>query len=210
MYAYYAEDSATSVPLSLWELRQRQLRVLRGQEVDPTRIVHIVDPVLLPSMPPWLRWAFQWRGLDVDMSFAEERLIPRSNFLEQKWPLPLNNGKAGWSWTGFDVWTDADVPAEPIHPNLITRHGNFEWTLNQAHFALEPTSTAGEFLVHLDTQTPGFETFLAEIDGGEKSPVTAIFPWKLHSGRNRLKIWPRNNAGRDGIASWIDLEMLRM
>jgi hypothetical protein len=141
------------------------------------------------------------------MSFAELRLIPRSNFLEQKWPLPLNNGKGGWSWSGFEVWTDADVPAEMIYPNLVTRHGNFEWTLNQAHFALEPGSTPGEFLVHLDTETPGLDTFLAEIDGGEKSPVAAVFPWKLHAGRNRLKVWPRNNGGRDGIASWIDLEM---
>ena len=198
MGAWYAEDSATGVPLSLWEVRQRQIRVLRGQQVEPTRIVHIVDTI------------HHWRRLDVDFAFAELRLIPRSNFLEQKWPLPLNNGKTVWTWTGFDVWTDADVPAEPIHPNLVTRHGNFEWTLNQAHFVLEPTSTRGELLVHLDTETPGFETFLAEIDGGEKSPVTAIFPWKLHAGRNRLKVWPRNNAGRDGIASWIDLEMPRM
>ena len=193
--AYYAEDIATGVPLSLWEVRQRQLQVLPGQKVEPTRIVHIVGIV------------HPWRGLDVDMSFAELRLIPRSNFLEQKWPLPLNNGKGGWTWNGYEVWTDADVPAEMLYPNLVTRHGNFEWTLNQAHFALEPTSTPGEFLVHLDTETPGFETFLAEIDGGEKSPVTAIFPWKLHAGRNHLKVWPRNNAGRDGIASWIDLEM---
>jgi hypothetical protein len=152
----------------------------------------------------------QWRGLDVDMSFAELRLIPRSNFLEQKWPLPLNNGRSGWNWTGFDVWTDADVPAQLIHPNLVTRHGDFEWTLNQAHFVLEPTATTGEFLVHLDTETPGFETFLAEIDAAEKSPVAAIFSWKLHPGRNRLKVWPRNNAGRDGIASWIELEMPSM
>jgi hypothetical protein len=207
MAGYYAKDSASGVPLSLWELRQRQLRLLRGEEVKPTLIVHVAPDTILPSMPLWLKQAMRWRGLDVGMSFAELRLIPRSNFLEQKWPLPLNNGKAGWTWSGFDVWTDTVVPAEPIHPNLVTRHGNFEWTLNQAHFVLEPTSTPGEFLVHMDTETPGFETFLAEIDGEAKSPVTAIFPWKLHAGRNRLKVWPRNNAGRDGIASWIDLEM---
>ena len=193
--AYYPEDSATGVPLSLWEVRQRQLRVLCRQKVEPTRIVNIAGTI------------HPWRGLDVDMSFAELRLIPRSNFLEQKWPLPLNNGKGGWTWSGFEVWTDADVPAEMIYPNLVTRHGNFEWTLNQAHFALEPTSTPGELMVHLDTETPGFATFLAEIDGGEKSAVSPIFPWKLHAGRNRLKVWPRNNAGRDGIASWIDIEM---
>jgi hypothetical protein len=195
MGAWYTVDVATGVPLSLWEVRRRQVRVLLGQEVEPTRIVHFAETV------------HPWRGLDVDWEFAELRLIPRSNFLEQKWPLPLNNGKAGWSWTGFDVWTTAEVPAELIHPNLITRHGNFEWTLNQAHYVLEPTSRRGEFLVHLDTETPGFETFLGEIDGGAKSPVAAIFPWKLHAGRNRLKVWPRNDAGRDGIASWIELEL---
>jgi hypothetical protein len=193
--AYYPQDVATGVPLSLMEVRHRQLRVLRGQQVEPMRIVHIVDSVL------------PWRGLDVDVSFAELRLLPRSNFLEEKWPLPLNNGKGPWTWPGFQVWADAEVPAELIHPNLVTRLGNFEWTLNQAHYALEPTSTRGEFRVHLDTETPGFDTFLVEIDGGEKSLVTAIFPWKLHAGRNRLKVWPRNSAGREGIASWIELEM---
>jgi hypothetical protein len=204
--AYYAVDDLTGVPLDLWEIRQRQLRVLRGREAKATRIVHLVE-WKMPPTPDWLRGAFQWRGLDSDMSFAELRLIPRSNFLEQKWPLPLNNGKSGWSWTGFDVWTDADLPAQLLHPNLITRHGNFEWTLDQAHFVLEPTSTRDEILVHLDTVTPGFESFLAKIDENEESPVSAVFTWKLHAGRNRLKVWPRNDAGRDGIPSWIDLEV---
>jgi len=193
--AYYPEEPATHTPLSLYEVRERQLRVLRGQPAQPIHIVHIVDSVL------------KWRGLDVDMSFAEMRLIPRSNFLEQKYPLPLNNGKGPWTWNGFYVWTDADAPAEPIHPNLVTRYGNFEWSLDQAHYVLEPSLKPGEFRVHLDTETPGFETFLAEIDTAKPAPVAAIFNWKLHPGRNRLKVWPRNNAGRDGIASWIELEM---
>ena len=108
---------------------------------------------------------------------------------------------------GFDVWTDAEVPAEPIYPNLVTRHGNFEWTLNQAHFVLEPTSTPGEFWCHLDTETPGFETFLAEIDGGERSQRHRNLSLEVTPWTKPLKVWPRNNAGRDGIASWIDLEM---
>lgn len=192
---YYPLDSATGMPLSLFELRQRQIRALRGKPADAIRIVRPVDTV------------HEWHGLDTDLSFGELRLIPRSNFLEQKYPLPLNNGKGGWTWDGFQVWTDADVPAEPLYPHLVTRRGNFEWTLNQAHFVLEPTATPGEFRVHLDTETPGFDTFLAQIDGGTESPVCSGFTWKLHAGRNILKVWPRNNAGRDGIASWINLEM---
>jgi hypothetical protein len=209
MMAYYAVDNTTGVPLSLSEIRQRQLRLLRGQEARPTRIVHIVD-TKMPATPVWLKRASEWHELDRDMSFAEMRLIPRSNFLEEKWPLPLDNGKSGWTWTGFDVWTDAEVPAQLLHPNLITSHGNFEWTLDQAHFVLEPTSTQDEILVHLDTVTPGFESFEANVDGKGESPVSAIFTWKLHAGRNQLKVWPRNNAGRDGIASWIDLEVPRL
>ena len=195
MGAWYAADVSSGVPLSLWEVRQRQVASLLGKQCEPTRIVHFA-----PTVHPW-------RAIDQDWEFAELRLIPRSNFLAQRWPLPLNNGKAGWSWTGFEVWTDAEAPAEPLHPNLVTRRGNFEWTLNQAHYVLEPSAQPGEFRVHLDTETPGFEAFLAEFDGGPKRPVSATFPWKLHPGRNRLKVWPRNNAGRDGIASWIELEM---
>ena len=207
MYAYYPEDSLTGVPLSLWEVRRRQLLLLRGEKAESARIVHVADPILLPSMPAWLRAAFQWHALDGDMSFAELRLIPRSNFLDERWPLPLNNGKGAWTWSGFEVWTDRNVPAELVHPNLVTQDNNFEWTLNQAHFALEPGDKPREFLVHLDTETPGFEKYVAEIDGGEKSSVAAIFPWKLHEGRNRLKVWPQNSAGRDGVASWIDLDV---
>lgn len=206
MMAYYAEDYATGIPLSLWELRKRQLAVLRGRQARPIRVVHIVD-THMPATPPWLRKASEWRQLDEGMSFAELRLIPRSNFLEQKYPLPLNNGKAGWSWTGFDVWTDADLGAELIHPRLIARYGNFEWTLNQAHFVLEPLATAGKMRVYLDTVSPGFAQYIARIDGKSPAPVDAIFTWELHPGHNRLEVWPKNDAGRDGIASWIELDV---
>lgn len=208
MMAYYAEDAATGVPLSLWELRQRQLQLMQGGQPRPIRVVRILD-TKMPSDPDWLWQAANWHGLDAGMSFTELRLIPRSNFLEQKWPLPLNNGKAAWSWTGFEVWTDTKARARLLYPNLITQQGDFEWTLNQAHFYLEPTPTANVFRVHLDTVTPGFAMFMARIDGKPEAPVAAVFTWKLHSGRNRLKVWPRNDAGRDGIASWIKLDAPR-
>jgi hypothetical protein len=194
--AWYALDEATNVPLSLWEVRRRQIRVLRGEAAEPIRIVKIEKTV------------HNWDGLAKDLAFAELRLIPRSNFLEQKSPLPLNQGfLRAWFWTGHYVWSDAEVPAELLHANRVTQHGNFEWTLNQARYALEVGTAPGEVLVHLDTETPGFETFLAEIDGAAQRPVSAVFPWKLHPGLNRLKVWPRNNAGRDGIPSWIALRM---
>ena len=202
--AWYAVDSATGVPLSLWELRRRQIQLVRGQPSDPIRIV-----VLEETPHHWLglkeganTLGQRWQG------FAELRLIPRSNFLEQRYPLPLNQGYTkAWYWNGYHVWSDADTQAELLHGTRVTRRGNFEWTLNQARYFLEAGSKRGEILVHLDTETPGFETFFAEIDGAAKRPVGAVFPWKLHPGSNRMKVWPRNNAGRDGIASWLELNV---
>jgi hypothetical protein len=82
------------------------------------------------------------------------------------------------------------------------------WTvgLNQALYALEPGTKPGIFRVHLDTETPSFETFLAEIDGGEKRSVSSGFTWTLHPGKNHLRVRPRNVSGREGIPSWIALE----
>jgi hypothetical protein len=196
-YAAYIVDASTEIPLSLFEVRQRQIFLMRGQASNHYRIVH-----LHPTVP-------LWRDLTQDLAFAELRLIPRSNFLQQKSPLPLNAGwERAWFWNGYYVWSDAMVPAELLHVNRVTQYNNFEWTLNQAKYKLEAGFEPGQIRVHLDTETPGFVEFIATIDGQAKQPVDAIFDWKLHPGSNTLKVWPRNSSGRDGIASWINLEML--
>ena len=104
------------------------------------------------------------------------------------------------------MWSDADVPAGLLFDHRVTRRSDFEWTLNQAHIVLEPRENPGTLRVHLDTETPGFETFLAEIDDGEKKPVDSGFTWTLHPVRNHLRVRPRNAAGREGIASWMALD----
>jgi hypothetical protein len=53
--------------------------------------------------------------------------------------------------------------------------------------------------------TPGFDAFLAEIDGADAQPVESAFWWRLHAGVNRLAVRPKNIAGRDGITSFVEL-----
>ena len=197
--AWYILDQKTGSPLSVWELRQRQLQMLRAEAAPAVRLV---DAARTRNKQ------FGWQGLwpKPQNWYLELRLIPRSNFLQEKAPLPLDQGTAEWSWTGNYVWTDAEVPAGFLFGNRIARRSDFEWTLNQAHYALEPGREPGVFRVHLDTETPSFETFLAEIDGGEKKSVASGFSWNLHPGKNLLRVRPRNVAGREGIPSWIVLE----
>ena len=195
--AWYIVDDKTGTPLSVWELRQRQVQSLRG---DSFPAVRVVDAVRTRNKQ------FTWNGLGPPKPlnwYFELRMIPRSNFLEEKSPLPLNQGTEEWSWTGSYVWTDTEVPAGLLFGHRVAKRGDFEWSLNQAHWVLEPGDKSGDLRVHLDTETPSFESFLAEIDAGEKKPVVSGFTWTLHPGKNSLRVRPRNVAGREGIPSWI-------
>jgi hypothetical protein len=192
--AWCALDEATRVPLSLWELRQRQLQTFSGQPASPVEIVRFSDN------------RHAWPGLASFPPFVELRLIPRSNFLAERSPLPLNQGMRGCFWTGHYAWTDAQAPAALLYGNRVHRRADWEWTLNQAHIVLEPTDRPGELRVHIDTVTPGFETFLADIDGQGPERVASGRVWKLRPGTNRLEARSRNIAGRDGSASWIVVE----
>lgn len=191
--AWYLIDAEARTPLSLWELRQRQLQLLKGEPSRPVRVVKLAETRM------------DWKGLDGWPPFLELRLIPRSNFLEEPTPLPLNQGMRGWFWPGHHVWTDADAKASLLYGRRVTNRANFEWTLNQAQVRLEAMESPGALRVHLDTETPGFDVFVAEIDGTRRT-VKSEFLWNLRVGKNRLEVWPRNKAGRDGIASRIVLD----
>ena len=186
--AWYFVDAEDGTPLSLLELRERQLGALRSSPHRPARVVKLAET------------KHAWAGLSGWPYFVELRLIPRSNFLQQPHPVPLNQGMRGWSWSGHYVWDDAEAPASLIYARRIHRRGDWEWTLNGAHVLLEPAAP-DEFLVHLNTETPGFETFVASIDGAEPRPVRSGFRWTLHAGTNRLHVRSRNLAGREGPPS---------
>lgn len=197
-FAWYAIDVESRTPLSLLELRRRQLDAFAGRPVPPTRIVKPGD---VPA-----RAREDWNGVDQGLPFGELRMIPRSNFLAEAAPLPLNQGMRGWSWTGHHVWTDDELPASPIYGHRVATRANWEWSVNEVRVVLEATPRPGEVLVHLETHTPGFAAFLADVDGTGEHKVETGFVWKLRGGVNRLETWSTNVAGRKGARSWIVLE----
>ena len=192
--AWYAVDAKSGIPLSLRELRERQLRRLKDKDYPPIRIVHLNKD------------GKRWTGLTEWPPFLELRMIPRSNFLEKREPLPLNQGMRGWFWTGHHIWSDAEYSASRLYGHRVTSPHNWDWTLNQAHISLEATDVPGEVRVHLDTVTPGFETFVAKMNDQPAQPVASGFVWSFRKGRNLLEVRPRNIAGRDGITSHVMLE----
>lgn len=191
---WYLIDSETKTPLSHLELRERQLAFFADKPFRPVEAKVVAET------------KYKWDGLKNFPPFMELRMIPRSNFLETQVPLPLNQGMRGWFWTGHYVWSDDTLPAAMLYGHRVTRRENWDWSVNQVHLTLEPTATKGEFRVHCETETPGFETFTAKTDGGEATPQKTGFGWKLKPGKNRIEVRSRNIAGRVGAASWIEIQ----
>jgi hypothetical protein len=207
--AWYFVDEASGTPLSLRELRQRQLDAF----TTVGNALRSVPPVgnALRGVPPATKLVklaptrYEWAGLTNWPPFLELRLIPRSNFLESAAPLPLNQGMRGWFWTGHHVWTDERAPASLLYGHRVSQPGNWDWTLNHAQIVLTATQTPGELAVELDTVTPSLAAFWAKFNNQPPREVTAAFRWPLVAGRNRFEVWPRNTAGRDGVRSSVEL-----
>ena len=194
--AGYAVDAATDVPLSLLDLHERQRAVLAGAEARPTRIV----------MLPGVERRTEWGDLTDWPPFGELRLIPRSNFLEARAPLPLNQGMRGWSWTGHVVWEDSEPVSSPIYSKRLRRRQDFDWDLNRTHLVFEAGAEPGLLTVHSDTHTPGFDTFMASFDGGAARRVQPPFPWRMHGGTNALRVVSVNRTGRDGVPASVEVQ----
>jgi len=194
--AWYAADASTGIPLSLLDLHERQGAVLAGAPAPATRIVRL----------PGVERGSEWRDLSDWPPFGELRLIPRSNFLEARAPLPLNQGMRGWSWTGHVVWEDSGRVSQPIYPKRLRRRQDFEWDLNRSHLVFEAGAEPGLLTVHADTHTPGFDTFMASFDGGVIRRVPSSFPWRLHAGANALRVVAVNRAGRYGVPAAVEIQ----
>ncbi len=59
------------------------------------------------------------------------RIIPRNDFLSNKYPLPLNQGVgAPWPWNGYINWSDEHTPRLRQYSRFVHKKGDMYWTLN--------------------------------------------------------------------------------
>ncbi|QDU96731.1 hypothetical protein [Lignipirellula cremea] len=190
----YIRDEETKIPLSLLELRDVQLQSLAGKPARKIKLVSLTET------------RHSWKDTLGIHPFFEVRMVPRSNFLSQASPVPLNQGMRGWFWTGHAVWSDDQLADRPIYSQRIRKRANFEWTLNRAHLTLEATADPKVVRVFAETETPHLAALDAVIDGAKAMQVEPSFLWTLHEGENCLTVTPRNTADRSGIPCTVVLD----
>jgi hypothetical protein len=198
--AWYFVDKETREPLNLLELRERQLATLLDKSLreESKRPVDVV--VLAPS-------PYEWKGLEGWPAFTELRMIPHTQFLDGKLPLPLNQGMRGWFWTGHHVWTDDLYPASVLYSHRIASPLDWNFPINQTHIWLQQNVKVGVIDVRLENNMPSFAKYEIQIDDQPpRLEKAAEFQWPLHAGENRLQVRAVNQLGLKGPPSWFNVE----
>jgi hypothetical protein len=134
------------------------------------------------------------------------RIIPRTNFLSQPTPRPLANGRTYWPWSGFLCWYDAATPRKLQYALHTDREADLYPTLNRVGFTATHGDVEGVVEIQMNTQTPNFETYEINIDGGGWSDSTAHVPWALRPGAlNTIEMRVRNTLGVRGKPSRLQI-----
>jgi len=131
--------------------------------------------------------------------------MPRNNFYAEPRPVPIAQGRIGWSWTGYLVWWDDRTPRQPRFGNYTSRRSDIEWTINQVRWAATLGKEPGTVQLRLGTVTPDFDTFLVSVDGEEWIASGDTVQWQLQPGRNRIAMRVETRAGILGRKSWIEV-----
>ena len=201
-------DRKTGMPLSMLEMHDETVRLYyRGKPIsllrNATRVEKTTTRLMVwkgrarrPSNKPALvryRWGVvHW--------------MPRNNFFARRRPVPIAQGRIGWSWPGYLIWWDARTPRQPRFGNYTCRRSDIEWTINQVRYAATAGAKPGAVDLRMSTVTPDFETFLARIDGGPWAPVGRRMTWQLEPGSNRIEMCIRTTAGVLGNTSWLEVD----
>jgi len=209
-------DAATDEPLGMLEIHDRMVAAYYGDKPmlwanRPTSVRGVPTLTTCRKMqteadyddpttwqkPAWPRYA-KWGIL---------RMMPRNNFYSQERPLPKTQG-FHWDWSDYWVWEDARTPASYAYRyRYITgRRADWDWTLNQVRFDATCEEEARAVTVRMGTVTPGFETFLVNIDDAGWWPSGATLRWRLHEGLNRLRMRVRNVLGVEGPVSRLEIQ----
>ncbi len=208
---YYYFDPETGTPLNMLEIHDRLAAFVPRVETWSHPFAPEMGPDILAQIPVGIRnghnpFSVVADGRGILKIFGHFRIIPRNDFLSNPFPVPVHTGMTMWGWDGFLNWYDDKFPKRWEYQRYTNRPVDFYEPLNQAEIVLAETDVSGVLSVDTKTFTPGFETFVVSLDGGEwvaeKEPS---WKWPLRAGKNRLEARTRNVRGVLGPISSLDV-----
>lgn len=214
---HYLVDEESGTPMSMLELHNTHLDYYYGDraidwmnELTSSSYAEKVlkeredkPPVLRSSTTYHQNESLAYKGF-LHAQFM--RVLPRNNFYEEFWPMPLNHGSGWWPWDGYVNWYDERTPPHRTHSWHTDRPRDIWPDLNLVHIDAA-TGHSNKFLyLRFETYAPNFSHYEVNVnDSGWEKVSGDRWTWVLESGRNILRVRTVNDAGVHGKASYAEV-----
>lgn len=214
---YYIYDPDTGIPMSLIEINERLGEIMPA---SPNWEYPIRWMVKSDSLAYSARVAFREgnnrfsindinQGPHLLMLKGQLHISLRNDFASRQTPVPW---RVSSNWGGplfYGFYTDI-FPRKREYSLHTNRPQDFSPPLNQSELTVSKTARPGVLRIDIDTETPCFETFVADIDGsGWMAFKGATLEWPLHEGLNTLRVKAKNTMGITGPESSVRVVMNR-
>jgi hypothetical protein len=135
------------------------------------------------------------------------RILPRSNFLSQPAPLPVNHGRIHWGWDGYLCWTDPQTPRSQEHKIFTSREADLYWNLDEIDFIAKQTGKNKLRLFYQTNPLPGSEIHVIH-NGQSLAHTGKQIDIQLSSGNHHIEMLVKDAIGRPGKSSHLNLKIL--
>lgn len=224
----YFADQATGVPLNVLEMHDLFLKhYYSGRVIDrdswsredlaamareagrPSGVVGVVGG----SARAGTLTSYEWWNPPVEQTpycggygplvMGYLRYMPRSNYLSQPAPLPVNHGRTHWGWTGYYCWYDQQTPRSREHSTFTNRSSDLYWNLNQIDFR---AVVAGDGLLRIVmvSNSPDLKEYEVSVNGRLQQTQDSSFDVRLERGINRVEMRVIDTMGNRGPASTLE------
>lgn len=199
-------DPETGVPLSMLEIHERYLEFFHPDgpidwAKDPRPDHATIDAradtprVASSSLDYANHENYRYTGF---VEARMVRMVPRSNFIEQPEPRPLNHAAGGYYWNGYVSWYDARTPIKGQYAGYTDRARDLWPDLNTVHITASQGPGNDRLFLEFETYTPGFTHFEVLDDSGEWRKASDRWTWLLVPGKNSLQVRAVNEKGVGG------------
>lgn len=141
------------------------------------------------------------------LNAAYIRYLPRSNFFEEPYPIPINHGRTHWGWTGYYCWYDDQTPRSVEHDLFTNRPTDLYWNLNEVDFSAE-IHDMNKVKLSLATNSPYFDYYELVINGTKITINNNSYVFCLNPGFNSVTVRVVDKMNNKGSLSSIQLQYL--
>ncbi|MEN8203764.1 MAG: transglutaminase domain-containing protein [Bacteroidota bacterium] len=222
-YNHYLWDAETAEPLSLYDINQKFLDFFYPDGIEWETFngyQHLEsdinwDCLSLPCFDPRAEEAGLFRAslsghkrnpkLGGFYNGGIIRFMPRNNYYEKPYPLPLTHGMGIWPWNSYANWYNDRSPVQRQYSWHTDRKRDLWPTLNTVHIHASSGPPRDRLFMDFETYTPNFSHYEVNTNDTGWREVPANWTWFLRSGRNSLKVRAVSKLGVKGKPSIVEL-----